>query len=261
MAHDVRMSSRLAALTATVAALASAAGLAGCGDDGAGDGIEQVRVLRLNPGALVTKQPRGATTVRAALTTTSARASQLPPAMAVPQVGSRAIGRPNRGRLVNGLQLPGTGPDWVTYDPILHQVPNRPDRRWGTDRLLAFLLFVLRDYRLANPGAPPVLIGDLSLPYGGPFGSDFGGLGHASHQNGLDVDVIYPRRDRELRPPDRVADVDRALAQDLVSRFVGAGAQFAFVGTKVGLGGPPEIVQVIPHHNDHVHVRIANWRR
>ena len=251
MAHDVRMSSRLAALTATVAALASAAG----------DGIEQVRVLRLNPGALVTKQPRGATTVRAALTTTSARASQLPPAMAVPQVGSRAIGRPNRGRLVNGLQLPGTGPDWVTYDPILHQVPNRPDRRWGTDRLLAFLLFVLRDYRLANPGAPPVLIGDLSLPYGGPFGSDFGGLGHASHQNGLDVDVIYPRRDRELRPPDRVADVDRALAQDLVSRFVGAGAQFAFVGTKVGLGGPPEIVQVIPHHNDHVHVRIANWRR
>jgi hypothetical protein len=261
MAHDVRMPHRLATLLAAVAALAACgAGLAGCGDDGAGE-LQQVRVLRLNPGALVTKQPRSATTVRAALTTTSASIPRLPPALAVPQVGSLAIGRPNRGRLVNGLQLPGTGPDWVTYDPILHQVPNRPDRRWGTDRLLAFLLFVLRDYRLANPGAPPVLIGDLSLPHGGPFGSDFGGLGHASHQNGLDVDVVYPRRDRQLRPPDRVADVDRALAQDLVSRFVGAGAQFAFVGTKVGLGGPPEVVQVIPHHNDHVHVRIANWRR
>jgi hypothetical protein len=255
------MSFRLAALVAAaLTALAAGAGLAGCGDDGAGE-LDQVRVLRLNPGALVTKQPRGATTVRAALTTSSAGAPRLPPAMAVPQVGSLAIGRPNRGRLVNGLQLPGTGPDWVTYDPVLHQVPNRPDRRWGSDRLLAFLLFVLRDYRLANPGAPPVLIGDLSLPYGGPFGSDLGGLGHASHQNGLDVDVLYPRRDGQLRPPDRVADVDRALAQDLVSRFVGAGAQFAFVGTRVGLGGPPEVVQAIAHHNDHVHVRIANWRR
>ena len=203
---------------------------------------------------------RGAAVVRASLTS-SGEAARLPPAMAVPQVGSLAIGAPNRGRLVNGLQLPGTGPDWVTYDPILHRVPNRPDRRWATDRLLAFLLYVLRAYRLANPGAPPVLIGDLSLPYGGPFGSNFGGLGHASHQNGLDVDVVYPRLDRLPRPPDKVADVDRALAQDLVSRFVGAGAQFAFVGTGVGLGGPPGVVQAIPHHNAHVHVRIANWRR
>ena len=253
------MASRLAALAAAAAVLVSTA-LAGCGSDHV-TGIEQVRVLRLNPSALVTKQPRGDTVVRAALTTSSVAAARLPPAMAVPQVGSLAMGTPNRGRLVNGLQLPGTGPDWVTYDPIEHRVPNRPDRRWGTDRLLGFLLYVLRDYRLANPGAPPVLIGDLSLPYGGPFGSDFGGLGHASHQNGLDVDVLYPRLDRRLLPPGRVADVDRGLAQDLVSRFVGAGAQFAFVGTRVGLGGPPSVVQVIAHHNDHVHVRIPNWRR
>ena len=253
------MTVRLVALAA--AALAAGAGLLGCGGDRADSAIEQVRVLQLNPGSLVSKQPRGATTVRAALTTTSVGAPRLPPAMAVPEVGSLAMGRPNRGRLVNGLQLPATGPDWVTWDPILHRAPNRPDRRWATDRLLAYLLFVLRDYRLANPGAPPVLIGDLSLPYGGPFGSDFGGLGHASHQNGLDVDVLYPRRDRRPLPPGKVADVDRALAQDLVSRFVGAGAQFAFVGTKVGLGGPPAVVQAIPHHNGHVHVRIANWRR
>ncbi len=252
---------RSAALVAAALAAAAlgAGALAGCGADAGA--IEQVRVLRLNPGSLVTKQPRGDTVVRAALTTTAAGTPRLPPAMAVPQVGSLAIGTPNRGRLVNGLQLPATGPDWVTWDPVLQRVPNRPDRRWATDRLLAYLLFVLRDYRLANPGAPPVLVGDLSLPYGGPFGSDFGGLGHASHQNGLDVDVLYPRLDGQLRPPDRVADVDRARAQDLVSRFVGAGAQFAFVGTRVGLGGPPSVVQVIAHHNDHVHVRIANWRR
>lgn len=251
---------RLAALV--LAALAAAASLAGCGVGGDASAIEQVRVLRLNPGSLVTKQPRGDTTVRAALTTTSVRSAQkLPPAMAVPDIGSLAVGKPNGGRLVNGLQLPSTGPDWVTWDPIRQRAPNRPDRRWGTDRLLAFLLYVLRDYRLANPGAPPVLIGDLSLPYGGPFGSDFGGLGHMSHQNGLDVDILYPRRDGAPLPPGKVADVDRTLSQDLVSRFVGAGAQFVFVGTHVGLGGPPSVVQAIAHHNDHAHVRIANWRR
>jgi hypothetical protein len=240
------------------AALAVAALAAlGCGG---GPPIEHVRVLRLNPSAIVTEQPRTArTAVRAALTTPGA--PRLAPAMSVPQIGSIAAGATNRGRLVNGLQLPATGPDWVTYDPILHRVPNRDERRWATDRLLAFLLFVLRDYRLANAGAPPVVIGDLSRPYGGPFGSDFGGLGHVSHQNGLDVDVYYPRVDRALRPPGKVADVDRGLAQDLVSRFVGAGAQHAFVGLTVGLGGPPGVVQAIAHHDDHVHVRIANWRR
>jgi hypothetical protein len=241
---------------ALCAAVAVVAVLGGCGDDAP---LEQVRVLRLNPAAIVTKQARRPTTVRATLT--AADQPRLPPAMSVPQVGSIAAGATNDGHLINGLQLPATGPDWVTYDPIRHVIPNRGERRWGTDRLLAYLLYVLRDYRLANAGVPPVVIGDLSRPFGGPFGSDYGGLGHVSHQNGLDVDIYYPRADRALRPPAAVADVDRGLAQDLVNRFVAAGAQYTFVGLRVGLGGPPGIVQAIAHHDDHVHVRIANWRR
>ncbi len=239
-------------LIVTLLAAAPAAAL-GCG--GGGPPVDEVRVLRLNPGALVTKQPRRATTL------TSSGRPQLPPAVSVPQVGSIAVGATNNGRLVNGLQLPATGPDWVTYDPVERRIPNRPERRWGTDRLLAFLLDVLRDYRLANPAAPPVLVGDLSRPHGGPFGREFGGLGHVSHQNGLDVDVYYPRLDRRLRRPIAIAQVDRVLAQDLVSRFVAAGAQYAFVGRRVGLRGPPRVVQAIAHHDDHVHVRIANRRR
>jgi penicillin-insensitive murein endopeptidase len=243
-------------LIAAALAVMLAVGLGGCADE---PPVDQVRVLRLNPSTIVSTAPRRATTVRASLS--PANAPRLPPAMAVPQVGSIAAGATNAGRLVNGLELPATGPDWVTYDPIEHRIPNRAERRWGTDRLLAFLLYVLRDYRLANVGAPPVVIGDLSRPHGGPFGSEFGGLGHASHQNGLDVDVYYPRLDRTLQPPGAVEQVDRALAQDLVSRFVGAGAQHAFVGLRVGLGGPAGAVQAIAHHDDHVHVRIANWRR
>jgi murein endopeptidase len=183
--------------------------------------------------------------VRASLTTGPGAATA--PLTVVPQVGSIAVGETNKGRLVNGVQLPASGPDWMALSP--------PNNRWTTDRMLAYLFAVLHDYRLANPGAPQVMIGDLSLPFGGPF------AGHASHQNGLDADVYYPRLDRALQAPTRVRDVDRGLAQDLVNRFVAAGAQFAFVGPHVGLGGPPGIVEVLANHDDHVHVRIANARR
>jgi len=242
-------------ILACLAALCAIA--SGCG---AGEPTARVRVLQIDPLSFVTRTgptpgARAVGPVRASLTVAG---EQVPPPVHVPPVGSIAAGKPSRGALVNGLQLPETGPDWVTWDGPRGVSPNRPERRWGTDRLLGFLLAVLRDYRLANPGAPPVLVGDLSLPYGGPFGSDFGGLGHASHQNGLDVDVLYPRIDRALRPAQSVKHVDRVLAQDLVDRFVAAGAQFAFVGQHVGLGGPPQVVQAIPHHDSHVHVRIPN---
>ncbi len=61
---------------------------------------------------------------------------------------------------------------------------------------------------------------------------------HVSHQNGLDVDVYYPRRDRRLSAPRTSSQVDRRLAQDLLDRFLAAGAQFVFVGYSTGLRGP-----------------------
>ena len=170
---------------------------------------------------------------------------------------SRALGLPfRRGRLVDGVQLPGEGVHYFTHDGPLRQVPNRPWRRWGTDYLVATLLIVIAEHRAANPGAPRIGIGDLSRPEGGPFGARYGGLGHASHQNGLDVDIQYPRRDRSLAGIRRASDVDMALSQDLVDRFVAAGAQFVFVGPRVRLRGPQSVVQPLAHHDDHLHVRI-----
>jgi murein endopeptidase len=174
---------------------------------------------------------------------------------------SIAVGKPWHGRLLHGVQLPSAGPDWITWDAILKRSPNRDDRRWGTDVLVLLVERVSREYRAANPGVSPLLIADLSRPHGGVFDERYGGLGHSSHQNGLDVDVMYPRRDRLLRGPLRAAQVDRRLAQELVDRFVAAGAVKVFVGLHVGLRGPRGIVQAIPHHDDHVHVRIANPAR
>jgi murein endopeptidase len=84
----------------------------------------------------------------------------------------------------------------------------------------------------------------------------FGGLGHASHQNGLDADVYYPRLDRRERAPRAADGIERRLAQDLVDRFVRAGARYVFVGPNTGLHGPPAVVQVLAHHDDHLHVRV-----
>ncbi len=170
---------------------------------------------------------------------------------------SRAVGLPWAGRLVGGVQLPPRGRHYFTWDLVLRRSPDRGWRRWGTDRLVRTVLRVVRTYADAHPSAPRLGIGDLSRPYGGDFGRRFGGIGHASHQNGLDVDVFYPRRDRSERPPERVGQIDQRLSQDLVDRFVAAGAARVFVGPHTGLSGPPEIVQPLAHHDNHLHFRLA----
>jgi len=169
---------------------------------------------------------------------------------------SRAIGLPYAGHLAGGIRLPREGVHFFTWDPVLHRSPDRPWRRYGTDRLVRTLLAVIDAYAAAHPHAPRVGIGDLSRPHGGDFGPEFGGIGHASHQNGLDADVYYPRLDRRERAPRRVSQIDHQLAQDLVDRFVRAGAQIVFVGPSTGLHGPAGVVQVLVHHDDHLHVRL-----
>jgi murein endopeptidase len=176
---------------------------------------------------------------------------------------SYALGKPWEGRLSNGVQLPREGADHFTWDPVLKQSPNRQWRLWGTERLVRTVLTVLAGYRAAHPDAPRVGVGDLSRPRGGDFGPSFGGIGHASHQNGLDVDLYYPRRDGQELAPKRAREIDRALAQDLVKRFVRAGAVKIFVGPRTGLHGPTRIVRPLVHHDDHLHVRLQDdraWR-
>jgi murein endopeptidase len=173
---------------------------------------------------------------------------------------SRALGQPWAGRLVNGRKLPPSGEGFLTWDPVLKQVGNRPWRRWGTERLLRTVRSVLAAYAQRHPDAPPILVGDLSRRRGGDFGPHFGGIGHASHQNGLDVDVYYPRLDRKLRSPRRPAQVDRAAAQELVDAFVAARAVNVFVGPSLDLRGPTKIVTALVHHDNHLHVRLRAQR-
>lgn len=168
---------------------------------------------------------------------------------------SRALGLPFRGRLRAGTLLPREGPDFTTWDPILESYPSRPWRRVGTARLVRMLIAVSAEHRARDPGAPRLVVSDLSLPGGGPFGREYGSLGHRSHQNGLDIDIFYPRLDRSERAPKRAWQVDRRRAQALIDLFIAAGAEKVFV-TDPRFRGPRSVLQVIPLHDRHMHVRI-----
>jgi hypothetical protein len=158
------------------------------------------------------------------------------------------------GSLTGGTQLPVEGAAWVTWNPNTDSVPNAPHRLFGHERVIRKLMAVLEAYRAGNPDAPRVVVGDISFRDGGPMDQ------HRSHQNGLDVDVYYPRLDGTLRPPRTPEQVDRRLAQDLLDRFVAAGAQIVFVGQRTGLRGPSDVVEPYPNHEDHMHVRFRKPR-
>jgi hypothetical protein len=161
-----------------------------------------------------------------------------------------SVGLPYDGRLIDGTQLPTFGPDWVTWDPVTNSVPNKPDRLYGNEHTIRTVISVVTAYRAAHPDAPRVVIGDISFKGGGPMEDE-----HVSHQNGLDVDIYYPRTDRELREPTETNEIDHRLAQDLVDRFVAAGAQLVLVGYDTGLTGPSGVVTPYANHDNHMHVR------
>ena len=113
-----------------------------------------------------------------------------------------------------------------------------------------------REYRAANPASRASASATSRARAAGRSAARYGGLGHASHQNGRDVDVWYPRVDGRERRPFRVSQVDVGAAQELVDRFIAAGAEKVYVGPSLDLDGPRRIVIPLVHHDDHLHVRI-----
>ena len=98
-----------------------------------------------------------------------APAGQMPP---------QAIGEYSRGCVAGAGKLPMNGDGWQ----VMRLSRNR---YWGHPVLLAYIRKLASDAKKLD-GWSGLLVGDMAQPIGGPLLG-----GHASHENGLDVDLWY----------------------------------------------------------------------
>ena len=104
-----------------------------------------------------------------------------------PKAGpARAIGSYSAGCLQGAISLPPIGPGYEVLHLGRHRTFGHPASVDYVERLAA---------AASKDHLPPLLVGDLSQPRGGPTPTD-----HGSHQSGLDVDIAYTRpRDAIVR--------------------------------------------------------------
>jgi LysM repeat protein len=96
----------------------------------------------------------------------------------VPESRSESIGSPNGGRLRYARQLPTQHPAFSV---------RTPERAWGTDETVRWIIDGFEAVRAAHPDAPRIEVHDVSREDGGPLN------GHHSHTSGRDADVAYYR--------------------------------------------------------------------
>jgi hypothetical protein len=100
--------------------------------------------------------------------------------------------------------------------------------------------------RRHDPHAPPVAVGDMGLRHSGEID------GHSTHEKGRQIDLYYPRRDRTLREPHTVAQVDMRLSSELVRAMLNAGGPPGADRPPHQDPCPPGVIWW-PNHDDHVH--------
>jgi hypothetical protein len=185
----------------------------------------------------------------------------------------------------------GRPQDGVLRDPVrLPAVPGiflrRPERAWGTGRLVQVLLHAVAAVARAHRDTQVIAVGDLSAPDGGPLS------GHRSHQNGRDADIAFYTLDGSTA--DRFvavtpATLDAARTWTFLEALLDTGAlQFAFIDhalqaplyehalahasprwrtpdalARVFQYPMPEwtavgIIRHEPNHRDHIHLRILS---
>jgi penicillin-insensitive murein endopeptidase len=102
---------------------------------------------------------------------------------------SISVGRPNRGRIIDGARIPTSGEGFFT-----REIWAAREQRYGTEELIDLLVGVSR--RMARQvGGTRLVIADLSGRGGGPAYA-----WHRSHQSGRDVDLLYYMRDAQGSP-------------------------------------------------------------
>ncbi len=125
--------------------------------------------------------------------------------------GGRSVGTPQRGRLHSAVQLP----------PQPHLYTRRlPGRSFGSTHTIRTIQTALSTLRSEKGVWKEVMIGDISLPSGGPISP------HVSHQSGRDIDIrlmLAEGVDRDTVPV-APSSVDWDATWTMVQSFLETGA-------------------------------------
>jgi len=195
--------------------------------------------------------------------------------------GGESLGRPDRGRLRGGVQLP--------ENPELYLV-RRPDFAYGSSHAVENLQLALAKFRQHSGYGGPLVVSDMSRRRGRPFGS------HDSHQSGRDVDIWLPLKaevhavrsfdpstgDYREAAAARPSDIDWKATWELVKALLRTGeVQYIFLTRSrqrhlyaaaradgMALSALGDIVQFprraqtaivrhAPNHTKHLHVRFT----
>jgi penicillin-insensitive murein DD-endopeptidase len=87
------------------------------------------------------------------------------------------IGAPAHGVLVEGRELPASGPGFRWLNPMGHH--------YGVPRLVRAIESAAAAVQADRPGGAPLVVGDLSARAGGHLS------GHRSHRTGRDADLLF----------------------------------------------------------------------
>jgi murein endopeptidase/LysM repeat protein len=128
------------------------------------------------------------------------------PAIDVPR-GGVSIGRPTKGRLYNGVQVPET--DY--YDV------RRPDEAWGSSHTVLQLQTAIATFRRDSGYEGKIVIAALSKENGGRFRP------HRSHQSGRDIDIRLPKKRGADLKSDDPNDIDWEASWKLIDAFIDTG--------------------------------------
>lgn len=125
------------------------------------------------------------------------------------RAGGVSIGKPNRGRLVRGVELPDR--------PDLY-VKRKPDEAYGSTHMVMQTLAAITRFRHESRYKGQVVIGGMSRAKGGRFRP------HKSHQSGRDIDIRLPLlRAAEHKKHTTSADVDWKATWELMRAFLDTG--------------------------------------
>ena len=161
-----------------------------------------------------------------------------------------SVGLPYAGHLIGGTQLPVEGPDWVTWNPVTDSVPNLAYRLYGNEHTIRTIISVFAAYRAAHPQAPRSWSSATSASATAARWTSTPPTRTASTSTST-----TRASTGACSAPIATSQIDHRLAQDLLDRFVAAGAQMIFVGYSAGLHGPSDVVIPYPNHENHMHVR------